>query len=204
MWKRADADACLADAIVPILRAQVVARQDRGRDGADRRSSSLLVRRQGDPREMPGPADAEAMQCVSLINRVFDGVKGTRRAVHLCRHNKGRRGWVVDTTRGCRRSRPSTSISYDDGVHDPAAGDTARSPESVGIELGCGLPRRVIDEREKIVASSRRWFTSTSAASPRARRGCALARLGASRSARPMPSSRTWCGCGAPALEARP
>ena len=49
-----------------------------------------------DPRvraELADP-DAEAELCVDLLNEIVDGVDGILTAVHLCRRNKARGGWV--------------------------------------------------------------------------------------------------------------
>ena len=102
--------------------------------------------------------DAEAMHCVSLINRVFEGVKGTRRAVHLCRRNKGRRGWVgegsYDALMPALRVLAVDQLMMEFTI--PVAGDTRclrELPDAVGIGLGCVDCRgEVIDEPETIVA----------------------------------------------------
>jgi 5-methyltetrahydropteroyltriglutamate--homocysteine methyltransferase len=103
-------------------------------------------------------ADAEAMHCVGLINRVFEGVKGTRRAVHLCRRNKGRRGWVgegsYDAIMPALKALDVDQLMMEFTI--PAAGDTRclrELPESVNIGLGCVDCRgEVIDEPATIVA----------------------------------------------------
>jgi 5-methyltetrahydropteroyltriglutamate--homocysteine methyltransferase len=106
--------------------------------------------------------EAEALHCVSLINRVFEGLTGagqrTRRAVHLCRRNKGRKGWVgegsYDAIMPALRALAVDQLMMEFTI--PAAGDTRclrDLPESVSIGLGCVDCRgEVIDPPDTIVA----------------------------------------------------
>jgi 5-methyltetrahydropteroyltriglutamate--homocysteine methyltransferase len=147
-----------ADAIVPILRAQVMALAEAGVETVQIDDPHLCLFVDKAIRAKFPDADAEAMQCVRLINRVFDGVKGTRRAVHLCRRNKGRRGWVGEGSYDA--IMPALQALHVDQLMMeftiPAAGDTRclrALPESVGIGLGCVDCRgEVIDEPETIMA----------------------------------------------------
>jgi 5-methyltetrahydropteroyltriglutamate--homocysteine methyltransferase len=133
-----------ADAIVPILRAQVLALAAAGVQTVQIDDPHLCLFVDKEVRAKYKDPDAEAMHCVGLINRVFEGVTGVRRAVHLCRRNKGRRGWVGEG-------------SYDAMEFTiPAAGDTRclrELPESVNIGLGCVDCRgEIIDDPDTIVA----------------------------------------------------
>jgi 5-methyltetrahydropteroyltriglutamate--homocysteine methyltransferase len=49
-----------------------------------------------DPKVRAGFADpdAEAALCVDLLNEIVAGVDGIGTAVHLCRRNKARQGWI--------------------------------------------------------------------------------------------------------------
>jgi 5-methyltetrahydropteroyltriglutamate--homocysteine methyltransferase len=147
-----------ADAIVPILRAQVIALAEAGVETVQVDDPHLCLFVDKDVRAKFQDADAEAMHCVSLINRVFEGVKGTRRAVHLCRRNKGRRGWVgegsYDAIMPALRALDVDQLMMEFTI--PAAGDTRclrELPESVNIGLGCVDCRgEVVDEPSVIVA----------------------------------------------------
>jgi 5-methyltetrahydropteroyltriglutamate--homocysteine methyltransferase len=147
-----------ADAIVPILRAQVIALAEAGVETVQIDDPHLCLFVDKDVRAKFQDADAEAMHCVSLINRVFEGVKGTRRAVHLCRRNKGRRGWVgegsYDAIMPALRALDVDQLMMEFTI--PAAGDTRclrELPESVNIGLGCVDCRgEVVDEPSVIVA----------------------------------------------------
>ena len=81
-------------ALVPVLRRELLAVRDAGVTVAqlDDPHLCLLV----DPRVRAATADpdAEAMLCVDLLNEIVAGVDGIVTAVHLCRRNKARQGWV--------------------------------------------------------------------------------------------------------------
>jgi 5-methyltetrahydropteroyltriglutamate--homocysteine methyltransferase len=147
-----------ADAIVPILRAQVMALAAAGVETVQIDDPHLCLFVDKEIRAKYPDADAEAMHCVGLVNRVFEGVKGTRRAVHLCRRNKGRRGWVgegsYDAIMPALRALHVDQLMMEFTI--PAAGDTRclrELPESVNIGLGCVDCRgEIIDEPETIVA----------------------------------------------------
>ncbi len=81
-------------ALVPVLRRELEAVRDAGVTVAqlDDPHLCLLV----DPRVRAGFADpdGEAALCVDLMNEIVRGVEGIVTAVHLCRRNKARQGWV--------------------------------------------------------------------------------------------------------------
>lgn len=146
-----------ADAIVPILRAQVQALAAAGVMTVQIDDPHLCLFVDKDVRAKYADADAEANHCVSLINRVFEGVTGTKRAVHLCRRNKGRRGWVgegsYDAIMPALRTLQVDQLMMEFTI--PAAGDTRclrELPDSVNIGLGCVDCRgEIIDEPDTIV-----------------------------------------------------
>ena len=79
---------------MPVLREELIALRDEGVAVAqfDDPQLCLLV----DPKfraQYDDPED-EMDYCVDMLNRVADGVDGIRLALHLCRRNKGRAGWV--------------------------------------------------------------------------------------------------------------
>jgi 5-methyltetrahydropteroyltriglutamate--homocysteine methyltransferase len=98
------------------------------------------------------------MHCVSLINGVFEGVTGVNKAVHLCRRNKGRAGWIGEGSYDAIMT-PLRALLVDQLMMEftiPAAGDMRclrDLPERVGIGLGCVDCRgEVIDTPETICA----------------------------------------------------
>lgn len=146
-----------ADAIIPILRAQVEALVAAGVHTIQLDDPHLCLFVDPDVRKNFKDADAEAMHCVSLINRVFEGVKGVNKAVHLCRRNKGRKGWVgegsYDAIMPALKALDVDQLMMEFTI--PAAGDTRclrELPERVNIGLGCVDCRgEVIDAPDTIV-----------------------------------------------------
>ncbi len=146
-----------ADAIIPILRAQVEALVAAGVHTIQLDDPHLCLFVDPEVRKNFADADAEAMHCVSLINRVFEGVKGVNKAVHLCRRNKGRKGWVgegsYDAIMPALKALDVDQLMMEFTI--PAAGDTRclrELPERVNIGLGCVDCRgEVIDAPDTIV-----------------------------------------------------
>jgi 5-methyltetrahydropteroyltriglutamate--homocysteine methyltransferase len=146
-----------ADAIVPILRGQVQALVEAGVHSVQLDDPHLCLFVDPQVRAKYKDADAEAMHCVSLINRVLDGVKGANKSVHLCRRNKGRKGWVgegsYDAIMPALKALEVDQLMMEFTI--PAAGDTRclrELPERVNIGLGCVDCRgEVIDEPDTIV-----------------------------------------------------
>ena len=146
-----------ADAIVPILRAQVLALAEAGVHTVQLDDPHLCLFVDPEIRKGFANADAEAMHCVSLINRVFAGVTGVKKAVHLCRRNKGRKGWLgegsYDAIMPALRALDVDQLMMEFTI--PAAGDTRclrELPEHVNIGLGCVDCRgEVVDEPDTIV-----------------------------------------------------
>ena len=147
-----------ADAIVPVLRAQVLALAAAGVHTVQLDDPHLCLFVDPRIRATFADADAEVMHCVSLINRVFDGVQGTVRAVHLCRRNKGRRGWVgegsYDLIMPALQALDVDQLMMEFTI--PVAGDMRclrALPERITIGLGCVDCRGdVIDEPDTVVA----------------------------------------------------
>jgi 5-methyltetrahydropteroyltriglutamate--homocysteine methyltransferase len=147
-----------ARALVPILRAQVEALVAAGVHTVqlDDPHLCLFV----DPKVRAGfkDADAEAMHCVGLVNAVFEGIRGVRRAVHLCRRNKGRRGWVgegsYDPILPALKALDVDQLMMEFTI--PAAGDMRclrELPTRFEIGLGCVDCRgEVVDPPEAIAA----------------------------------------------------
>ena len=146
-----------ADAIVPILRSQVVALAEAGVHTIQLDDPHLCLFVDKDVRAKFADPDAEAHHCVSLINRVFEGVKGVTKAVHLCRRNKGRRGWVgegsYDAIMPAVKALAIDQLMMEFTI--PVAGDMRclrDLPKHVNVGLGCVDCRgEVIDEPDIIV-----------------------------------------------------
>jgi len=147
-----------ADAIIPILRAQVEALAAAGVHTIQLDDPHLCLFVDKEVRAKYKDADAEAMHCVSLINRVFEGVgKGVTKAVHLCRRNKGRKGWAgegsYDAIMPALKALDVDQLMMEFTI--PAAGDTRclrELPSHVNIGLGCVDCRgEVIDAPDTIV-----------------------------------------------------
>ncbi len=130
------------EALVPVLRQELIALRDEGVEVAqiDDPHLCLFV----DPKVRAAYDDplAEMAFCVDLINQVVEGVEGVRLAVHLCRRNKGRAGWVGEG--GYGPILPALSdLQVDILMLEfaiPAAGDFAvlrELPERFDIGLGC-------------------------------------------------------------------
>jgi 5-methyltetrahydropteroyltriglutamate--homocysteine methyltransferase len=82
------------EALVPVLREEVLALAEAGADIVQIDDPHLCLFVDDRIRRKFGNPDAELALSVDLTNAVLSGVTGIRRAIHLCRRNKGRAGWV--------------------------------------------------------------------------------------------------------------
>ncbi len=146
-----------AHSLVPILRSEVLALRDAGVHTIQLDDPHLCLLADPDVRATFSDPEQEAMHCVSLINEVFAGVTGVRKAVHLCRRNKGRKGWVG---KGAYDAilEPLKALAVDQLMMEfaiPVAGDThvlRELPSSMTIGLGCvDVRSESIDPVETIV-----------------------------------------------------
>jgi 5-methyltetrahydropteroyltriglutamate--homocysteine methyltransferase len=113
-----------------------------------------------DPRvraTFPDP-DSEADLCVSLLNEIVAGVDGITTAVHLCRRNKGRQGWVGEG--GYEPIVPYLcKLDVDQYVLEftiPVAGDFSvlrRLPDDRQVGLGCVDCRSEHIESPEVIAA---------------------------------------------------
>jgi 5-methyltetrahydropteroyltriglutamate--homocysteine methyltransferase len=147
-----------ARAVVPVLRAELVALRDAGVHTVQIDDPHLCLFVDPDVRESFEDPDAEAMACVELINSVVEGIDGVVTAVHLCRRNKGRRGWVGEGSYD-RIMGPLSALKVDQLMMEftiPAAGDVkclSDLPPRFDIGLGCVDCRgEVIDTPEAIMS----------------------------------------------------
>ncbi|WP_394831542.1 cobalamin-independent methionine synthase II family protein [Pendulispora rubella] len=146
-----------ARAIVPILRAQVEALAAAGVHTVQLDDPHLCLFVDPEVRKTFADADREAMHCASLINEVFAGMTGIVKAVHLCRRNKGRQGWIGEGSYD-RIMGPLCALDVDQLMMEftiPAAGDMRclrDLPTHFRIGLGCVDCRgEVIDTPETII-----------------------------------------------------
>jgi 5-methyltetrahydropteroyltriglutamate--homocysteine methyltransferase len=146
-----------AKVVVPILRSQVIALRDAGVHTVQLDDPHLCLFVDKEIRAKFADPDAEAMHCVGLINEVFAGIGGVTKAVHLCRRNKGRRGWVgegsYDAIMPALEKLEVDQLMMEFTI--PAAGDTRclrQLPERVHVGLGCVDCRgEVVDSPETIM-----------------------------------------------------
>ena len=131
-----------AEALVPVLRQELIALRDEGVAMAQIDDPHLCLFVDPKVRAQYDDPQAEMAHCVDLINRVVEGVDEVRLAVHLCRRNKGRAGWVGEG--GYGPILPALSdLQVDILMLEfaiPAAGDfdiLRDLPERFDIGLGC-------------------------------------------------------------------
>ena len=149
------------DALVPILRQELVALRDEGVAIAQFDDPSLCLFVDSQVRSKYGNPEDEVRYCVDLLNRVTDGVEGIRTAVHLCRRNKGRGGWVGEGGYGpilpALNELDVDMLMLEFAI--PAAGDFAilkQLDERFDIGLGCVDCRsEQVDSPEVIVGRVR-------------------------------------------------
>jgi 5-methyltetrahydropteroyltriglutamate--homocysteine methyltransferase len=130
------------DALVPVLRDELIALRDEGVAVAQFDDPELCLFVDPKVRAEFDDPDGEAEFCVDALNRVVDGVEGITLALHLCRRNKGRAGWIGEG--GYGPIMPALSrLNFDMLMLEfamPAAGDKAilaDLPERFDIGLGC-------------------------------------------------------------------
>jgi 5-methyltetrahydropteroyltriglutamate--homocysteine methyltransferase len=147
-----------ADALVPILKEEIAALCEAGVHTVQLDDPHLCLFVDPAVRARFTDPDQEAHHCVDLINRVLDGATGVTTAVHLCRRNKGRKGWLAEGSYEAIMA-PLGRLQVDQLMMEftiPAAGDTrclAELPERFKIGLGCVDCRgEMIDSPEVIVS----------------------------------------------------
>ena len=130
------------DALVPVLRNELIELRDEGVAVAQFDDPELCLFVDPKVRAEFDDPDGEAEFCVDALNRVVDGVEGITLALHLCRRNKGRAGWIGEG--GYGPIMPVLArLNFDMLMLEfamPAAGDKAilaDLPERFDIGLGC-------------------------------------------------------------------
>jgi 5-methyltetrahydropteroyltriglutamate--homocysteine methyltransferase len=149
------------EALVPILRQELMALRDEGVAIAQFDDPQLCLFVDPKVRSAYDDPDGEAEYCVEMLNRIVHGVEGIGTALHLCRRNKGRAGWVGEG--GYEPILPILSkLDIDMLMLEfaiPVSGDKRilrELPERFDIGIGCVDCRsRHIDTPEEIAGRVR-------------------------------------------------
>ena len=130
------------EALVPILRQELMALQDEGVAITQFDDPHLCLFVAPNIRSQYDDPDGEVAYGIELLNRIVDGLDGLKYALHLCRRNKGRDGWIGEG--GYEPILPAlTDLNFDMLMLEyaiPAAGDKSvlkEIPERFEIGLGC-------------------------------------------------------------------
>ncbi|MCH9036703.1 MAG: cobalamin-independent methionine synthase II family protein [Chloroflexi bacterium] len=146
------------EALVPVLREELVALRDEGVEFAQIDDPHLCLFVDPQVRSSYADPEGEIYYCIDMLNRMAEGVDGIRVALHLCRRNKGRSGWSGEG--GYGPIMPALQrLNLDMVMLEfamPAAGDKAilgELPRHLDIGLGCVDCRSAhIDTPGEIVA----------------------------------------------------
>ena len=130
------------EALVPVLRRELIAVRDEGVAIAQFDDPELCLFVDPRVRVQQDDPDGEIGYCVDMLNRIADGVDGIKLALHLCRRNKGRAGWVGEG--GYEPILPALrDLQFDMLMLEfaiPVAGDKRilrDLPERFDVGLGC-------------------------------------------------------------------
>ena len=130
------------EALVPVLRRELIAVRDEGVAIAQFDDPQLCLFVDPKVRAQHDDPDGEIGYCVDMLNRIADGVDGMKLALHLCRRNKARAGWVGEG--GYEPILPALrDLRFDMLMLEfaiPVAGDKrvlGDLPERFDIGLGC-------------------------------------------------------------------
>lgn len=130
------------EALAPVLHEELIAIRDVGLDVVQFDDPHLCLFVDEEVRAQFDDPDREADYCVGLLNDIFAGVEGVTLAIHLCRRNKARAGWVgeggygpiIDTLKRLHVNQYVMEFTI------PAAGDLdvlKELPEDTTVGLGC-------------------------------------------------------------------
>lgn len=151
-----------AEALVPVLRAELLAIKSVGVDVIQLDEPHLCVLVDPQIRAKFADPEAEMARAVDWINQIVEGVEGVTLAVHLCRRNWGRKGWgaaggyeaILPHVKRLKVAQLMMEFSI------PVAGDVAILRElspAVKVGLGCVDVRfPEIDTPEQIVERVRK------------------------------------------------
>ena len=145
-------------ALVPVLRGELLALRAAGVTIAQFDDPHLCLLADPRIRATLADPDAEAELCVSVLNEIVAGIDGIITAVHLCRRNKGRQGWIGEG--GYDPIVPFLRmLNVDQYVLEftiPVAGDFSilrELPDDRQVGLGCVDCRGEAIERSDAVAA---------------------------------------------------
>ena len=130
------------EALAPVLHEELIAIRDVGLDVVQFDDPHLCLFVDEEVRAQFDDPDREADYCVGLLNDIFAGVEGVTLAIHLCRRNKARAGWVgeggygpiIDALKRLHVNQYVMEFTI------PAAGDLdvlKELPEDTTVGLGC-------------------------------------------------------------------
>ncbi|MEE2995344.1 MAG: cobalamin-independent methionine synthase II family protein [Gemmatimonadota bacterium] len=130
------------EALAPVLHEELIAIRDVGLDVVQFDDPHLCLFVDEEVRAQFDDPDREADYCVGLLNDIFAGVEGVTLAIHLCRRNKARAGWVGEGGSGpiidaLKRLHVNQYVME---FTIPAAGDLdvlKELPEDTTVGLGC-------------------------------------------------------------------
>lgn len=145
------------EALIPILRAELIAVRDAGADIVQFDDPHLCLFVDERVRKEYANPQHEVDLCVDMLNAILDGVNGVHTAIHLCRRNKARAGWVGEGGYGpilgaLKRLRVDQFVME---FTIPVAGEVSvlrELPENSCVGLGCVDCRgETIDSVETII-----------------------------------------------------
>ena len=145
------------ESLIPILRQELIALRDEGVEIAQFDDPHLCLFVDEKIRSQYQNPENEASYSIDVLNRITDGIDGIKLALHLCRRNKGRSGWIAEG--GYTPIIPFLNdLQFDMIMFEfaiPVAGDKSvflELDERFDIGLGCVDCRGVhIDTPEEIV-----------------------------------------------------
>jgi 5-methyltetrahydropteroyltriglutamate--homocysteine methyltransferase len=130
------------EALVPFLRQELLLLRDAGVDIVQFDDPHICLFVDPRTRAQYDDPDREVGFGIDLLNAILDGVDGTTTAIHLCRRNRGRAGWVGEG--GYEAIMPHLRrLQVDQFVLEftiPVAGDLSvlrELPDDRLIGLGC-------------------------------------------------------------------
>ena len=144
--------------LVDILRNELIAIREAGATVAQFDDPHLCLFVDESVRASYENPEREMDLCVDLLNQIIDGIDGIQIAIHLCRRNKGRDGWIGEGGYGpilpyLKRLKVDQYLME---FTIPVAGDLAvlkEIPADKTVGLGCVDCRgEHIDTPEEIVA----------------------------------------------------
>ena len=82
------------ESLIPIIRTELISLRDEGVTIAQFDDPQLCLLADPSISKNFEDVDQEIDYSINVLNRIVDGIDGMRFALHLCRRNKGRSGWI--------------------------------------------------------------------------------------------------------------